>query len=320
MGIRIEQPGASAAAAGAGVAIGKGQRAEEDRARAAQQQAQKIAIKAQQDAQKKAMEFDLFKMEQRSLQDFQQELRTKQYEFDKFNRAKEWDVEKMELASRMDFQQDETKRLQEMDRLDSKIIALDKAKEDGNFSGREFEFESMKFNLEQQRFGVKNPSKPLGPQERLMDQMMRGATGTAGAVGGGVGPPAPVGGEVNVQQMEAIAAVGKTYLRKTSDGTLVAVPIGNAKEAVATGRFEFPQVAGAPVTEPKGTPNMGFGPNYPAVDVKLPGSVKKFLDRRYAVAVISPDGKREEIDNRKWPEYEKQGYTRASTGRQNFNF
>jgi len=147
MGIRIEQPGAAKAAAGAGVAIGKGQRAEEGRARAAQQQAQAASIKAQQAAQQKAMEFDLFKMEQRSLQDFQQELRTKQYEFDKFNRAKEWDIEKMELASRMDFQQSETKRLREIDLVTNKELAVRKDIDSGVSTEKEHELTLLNLKL-----------------------------------------------------------------------------------------------------------------------------------------------------------------------------
>jgi hypothetical protein len=263
MGIRIEQPGAAVAAAGAGVAIGKSQRAEEDRARAEREQARAQAEAAQRAAQQKAMEFEVFKMEQRSMLDFQQELRDKQYEFDRFNRAKEWDIEKMELASRMDFQQDETKRLQELDRIDSKIIALDKAKEDGKFSGREFEFESMKFNLEQQRFGVKNPSRPLDPQSRMLDQMMRGAPGTAGAAPGSVAPSGidvPQAGPIPVQKMEAIAAVGKTYITRKEDGVHVQVPIQNAKKAIETGRYEWPKVLGVPEKTKYPLTSRGFGP------------------------------------------------------------
>lgn len=247
MAIRLEQPGAAKAAAGAGTAIGKAQRAEEDRARTEREQVRAETSKARKQAQKAAMDWELQKMQMRSQQDFQQELAEKQWDYEKFNRAKEWDIEKLELRSRMDFEQEEKTRLREIDQIDSQILAVKKAKKDGLFTGREFEYESMLFNLEQQQFGIKNPSKPLDPQKRLLDQLTRGEITGPGDSTDDVGGPTGVG-PVTVQQMEAIAAVGKTYLRRKDTGQLVEIPIGNAKDAVATGRFEFPEVVGTPTT------------------------------------------------------------------------
>ncbi len=247
MAIRKEQPGASKAAAATGAAIGTAAREKEDRARVEREQARADQEAAQRQARQAAMKWDLQKMQMRSQQEFEQELRTTQYGLDRFNRAKEWDIEKMELRSRMDFQQEEESRIREMGQIDAKIMAVKKTKEDGQFSGREFEYESMLFNLEQQQFGIKNPSRPLDPQKRMLDQMMRqreaDASGGVAGPGGGVGPPPPTG-ELTVKHMEAIAAVGKTYLHRKDTGELIEIPIGRAKEAVDTGRFIFPSVSG----------------------------------------------------------------------------
>jgi hypothetical protein len=245
MAIRKEQPGAAKAAATAGTAIGAAAREKEDRARVEREQARADQEAAQRKARQTAMAWELQKMRMRSEQDLQQELRTTQYSLDRFNRAKDWDIEKMELRSRMDFQQEEEERIREMGQIDADIRAVKKLK-DTEFTGREFEYESMLFNLEQQRFGIKNPSRPLDPQKRLLDQMMRQreADASGGTTGpGGVGPPPPTG-ELMVKHMEAIAAVGKTYLRRKDTGELIEIPIGRAKEAVDTGRFVFPSVSG----------------------------------------------------------------------------
>jgi hypothetical protein len=247
MGITKQQPGAVKAAATTGVVVGTAAREKEDRARVEREQVRADQEAAQRKARQTAMAWDLQKMQLRSQQEFEQELRTTQYSLDRFNRAKEWDIEKMELRSRIDFEQEEKERIREIGQVDAKITAVKKAQEDGMFTGREFEYESMLFNLEQQRYGVKNPSRPLDPQKRLLDQMMRqreaDASGGTTGLGTGVGPPPPTG-ELTVKHMEAIAAVGKTYLRRKDTGELVEIPIGRAKDAVDTGRFTFPSVSG----------------------------------------------------------------------------
>ena len=326
MGITIQQPGATEAAAAAGTAIGKGQRAKEDRASAERKQAQTAQRAAQQKAQQVAMDWELQKMQMRSQQEFEQELADKQWDYERFNRAKAWDIEKMELTSRMDFQQEEQERIRELGRIGNQILAVKKAKEDGQFTGREFEYENMLFNLEQQQFGIKNPSKTLDPQKRLLDQMMRDQVTDLGDGGVTGGPPVPTG-EVTVQNMEAIAAVGKTYLRRKSDGSLVEIPIERAKDAVATGRFEFPEVTGTSTAKIE-YPSIGF---YPAEKTgagtgprtlvgKTGEAIDKFFARRHIIAVISPEGKREEIDVRNLSEYKKRGYKQAPTGKPRFNF
>lgn len=250
MGIRKEQPGAAKAAAATGTAIGAAAREKEDRARVEREQARADQEAAQRKAQQAAMAWDLQKMQLRSQQEFEQELRTTQYGLDRFNRAKEWDIEKMELRSRMDFEQEEQERVREMGRTDAKITALKKAEEDGLFTGKEFEFEDMMSKLQAEKFGIKGGVRTLDPQQRMLDQLMRqreadASGGTAGP-GGGVGPPPPTG-ELTVKHMEAIAAVGKTYLRRKDTGELVEIPIGRAKDAVDTGRFVFPSVSGVSV-------------------------------------------------------------------------
>ena len=62
----------------------------------------------------------------RSQLDFQQELRDKQYEYDKFNRAKEWDLKKMELHSQLDFEQEEKERLRKKATFNAGIESIDK--------------------------------------------------------------------------------------------------------------------------------------------------------------------------------------------------
>ncbi len=163
MAIRKEQPGAAKAAAVAGTAIGQAKRAEEDRARVEREQARADQEAAQRQARQTAMAWDLQKMQLRSQQEFEQELRTTQYGLDRFNRAKEWDIEKMELRSRMDFQQEEEERIRETGRIDADIRAVKKLK-DTEFTGREFEYESMLFDLEQQKLGIKNPRRLPDPQ------------------------------------------------------------------------------------------------------------------------------------------------------------
>jgi hypothetical protein len=78
----------------------------------------------------------------------------------------------MELRSRIDFEQEEKERIREVGRIDAKITSLKKAEEDKLFTGREPEFKSMMFNLEQQKFGIKNP-RAL-PKEDPMAELLKG--------------------------------------------------------------------------------------------------------------------------------------------------
>lgn len=127
MAIRIEQPGAAKAAAQAGTAIGKGKRATEDRARAEREQARTQQIAAQQKARQASLEWEQEKMRMRSEQDFQQELATKQWDYEKFNRAKSWQIEKMEIASRNDFAQEEKDRSEKQAKTAAGLKAIDES-------------------------------------------------------------------------------------------------------------------------------------------------------------------------------------------------
>lgn len=177
MAIRIKQPGATKAAATAGTAVGKAQRAEEDRARAEREQARADQEASARKARQTAMDWELQKMQITSQRAFERELRQEDYRLMAEDRAAAWQVEKMELTSRMDFEREEGDRIRETGQIDAKITALKKAEEDGLFTGREFEFESMMFNLEQQKFGIKNP-KAL-PKADPMAQYLQSLVGGA---------------------------------------------------------------------------------------------------------------------------------------------
>jgi len=157
MAIRIEQPGASESAARAGSIIGKGQRAAEDRARAEREMVRKEEEKARAKAQKVSLEWELQKMADQSRRAYEREMRQEDYRLAAEDRAAAWEIEKMELTSRHDFEQEEQERMQNLARIDAKILALKKAQEDKQFTGREPEYQSMLFNLEQQKYGIKNP-------------------------------------------------------------------------------------------------------------------------------------------------------------------
>jgi len=152
MGIRREQPGAAKAAATAGAAIGKAERAKEDRARAEREQARADQEAAQRAAQQKAMEFELFKMEQRSMQDFQQELRDKQYRFDEINTAKEWDIEKKRRHSEIDFEIEEKERLRQKQEISNKRTAIEKDIASGKSTKEEHEL--ALFNLDRDEYAI----------------------------------------------------------------------------------------------------------------------------------------------------------------------
>ncbi len=148
MAIRKEQPGAAKAAAAAGTVIGAAAREKEDRARVEREQARADQEAAQRQARQTAMKWDLQKMQLRSQQEFEQELRTTQYGLDRFNRAKEWDIEKMELRSRMDFQQEEEERLRKKG-----VVAAKRAGVEKDIASRQSdrkEYELILFNLDQE--------------------------------------------------------------------------------------------------------------------------------------------------------------------------
>ena len=175
MAITIQQPGAAKAAAAAGTAIGKGQRAKEDRARAEREQittTQQVARAAQradqQKAQQVAMDWELQKMQMRSQQEFEQELRDKQREFDKFNRAKDWDLEKLELRSHIDFEMEEKERTEKIGRAQAKHDQVNKHITEGLIPPREKDWktDNMLWKLEQEINEIKNPSNLPDPQTR----------------------------------------------------------------------------------------------------------------------------------------------------------
>jgi len=249
MAIRKEQPGAAKAAATAGTAIDQAKRVEEDRARAEREQVRADIAAAQRKARQVAMEWDLKKAQINEQRTFERDLRVEDYKLAAEDRAHAWQIEKMELASRMDFEQDEKERLRESGRVDAKITALKKAQEDGLFTGKEFEFEDMMTKLEAEKFGIKGGIRTLDPQQRMLYDMQRqqetdASGGVTGPGGGDATIDAPPAGPISVRHMEAIAAIGKTYVVRKTTGENVAVPIGNAEKAIETGRFVWPNVVG----------------------------------------------------------------------------
>ena len=144
MGIEIRPSGESTAYAAAGQTIGKAERGKEERARGERQTQQAQDLAARQRADQMAMDWELQKMQMRSQLDFQQELRDKQYEYDKFNRAKEWEVEKMGLASRFDFEQEEKERL----RTNAMYDAAKETLEDNKKNMGDAEYEKALFELD----------------------------------------------------------------------------------------------------------------------------------------------------------------------------
>lgn len=151
MGIRREQPGAASAAATTGSLIGQAQKAEESRAAARQKASQERQIKASEDAQTRAMQWETDKMAMRSQQGFQEELRQEQFQLDKVQRAREWDVEKMEIASRLDFDREEKDRQIKLERIDTQIAAIDKEVESGRVDTNSPEIVQRRFDLNRQR-------------------------------------------------------------------------------------------------------------------------------------------------------------------------
>jgi hypothetical protein len=134
MGIEIRSPDEAKVAAKTGAIIGK--------------------------AQQRAMEWEMQKAEMRSQLDFQNELRLKQIDFERFARAKEWDLEKMQLRSQMDFQEEERERLQKKQEYQAIIKQIDESTHILPDKREAFKFDvSMRF------LGVPNANQYLRGQE-----------------------------------------------------------------------------------------------------------------------------------------------------------
>lgn len=151
MGIRREQPGATQAAATTGSLIGAAQKAEETRAAARQKASQERQIKASEEREARAMQWETDKLAMRSQQDFAEELRQEQFQLDKVQRAREWDVEKMEIASRLDFDREEKDRQIKLERIDTQIAAIDKEIEAGRVDESSPDITQRRFDLNRQR-------------------------------------------------------------------------------------------------------------------------------------------------------------------------
>lgn len=170
MGIRKEQPGASKAAATAGIAIGESQKAIREQALAAQKQAQQATLKAREASEQRAMQWEVEKMQFRSQQDFEQELRRNQFSYDRENRAQEWDIEKMTLASQADFEREERKRNQSITEGENGLAALKRYVEAGKGTWDQPEIRDAKIKYQFQAEG----SPEGAPQfAKGVDQEMR---------------------------------------------------------------------------------------------------------------------------------------------------
>jgi len=255
MGITITQPGAAKLAAATGTATSKAARAKEDRARAARKRTedlrlaqQHMADTARQKAQQVAMEWELQKMQITSQRAFERELRQEDYRLMAEDRSAAWQIEKMELASRMDFERSEGERQRKLSVIDNSEAALNKAIERGEHTEDELAVQNKRTEYKARRQAIElgeTYREPRAPT--LLEQMeQREAVGggTAGLGGGDATIDAPPAGPISVRHMEAIAAIGKTYVVRKTTGENVAVPIGNAEKAIETGRFVWPNVVG----------------------------------------------------------------------------
>lgn len=174
MGIEKRQPGEAKAAAAAGIAIGEGKKAVREQAVAAQRASQAATLKAREASEQRAMQWDMEKMEIRSRQGFEQELRTKQFTYDKENRAKEWEIEKMTLVSQADFAMDEKKRLRSIEQKQNVLDAFEKAEADGLHDPKtDVQFRLRKFKAQTELDAAKGDYKsahvtlPQGKQSTL---------------------------------------------------------------------------------------------------------------------------------------------------------
>ena len=230
MAIRIEQPGASESAARAGSIIGKGQRAAEDRARAEREMVRKEEEKARAKAQKISLEWELQKMADQSRRAYEREMRQEDYRLAAEDRAAAWEIEKMELTSRHDFEQEEQERMQNLSRIDAKILALKKAQEDKQFTGREPEYQSMLFNLEQQKYGIKNPRALPRQNQSPLDEYLASLS---------------EGGEINQAEIAAQETTAKPLMTQTATNPttgekLISRDGGNTWEPLETPIYKDP--------------------------------------------------------------------------------
>ncbi len=174
MAIRKEQKGAARAAAAAGTVIGESQKAIREQAIAAQQASQQATLKAREASEQRAMQWEVDKMQFRSQQDFEQELRRNQFSYDRENRAQEWDIEKAEIASRMDFERDEKERQTRLDRIASSRGEIDRKVERGDATEKQMELFRLNLDLEEQAvyIGAKRTSLNKLPQEDVFGKLL----------------------------------------------------------------------------------------------------------------------------------------------------
>lgn len=80
-----------------------------------------------------AMDWQIQKAKLSAQNDFAHQMRLHQAELDREARAKEWEVEKMEMRSRLDFEKAEKERQQKIAQAQSRLEALNKSVERGEF-------------------------------------------------------------------------------------------------------------------------------------------------------------------------------------------
>lgn len=172
MGVTSKSLGDAAAAGAAGTIIGQSQKRETE--------SQMMAAQA---AQERAMAFELEKMEMRSRQDFEQELRMRQFDYEKFNRAKEWEMEKMEIASRLDFEREEKDRQRKIDNADNAIEAIQKKITAGEYSADDKRIQNFLLYYEMEKLGADAPTPtsfiqpPRSTQDDSLTNMINSLTG-----------------------------------------------------------------------------------------------------------------------------------------------
>lgn len=255
MGIRREQPGAAKAAATTGTLIGTAQKAEESRAAARQKASQERQIKASEDAQARAMQWESDKMAMRSAQDFQEELRKEQFQLDKVQRAREWDVEKMEIASRLDFERKEKQRQIELERIDTRKARLKKAVSSGETSEDSPFYIQTSWEIDQDLRALEGGSGRVGEAPGLkggglFSQLKKDSqTPTAKLT-----PD-----QITLPMAEEAAANKEVYVRDTESGDVFKVPLSDVKSLVNKKEAEIINPKRVE-EEIKQTQQMGFYP------------------------------------------------------------
>lgn len=149
MAIRTQQVESGTAAAKSGAQLGKAQREKEN-----------IDRKAQQDAHKASLDWEVQKAAMRSQQEFAQELQDKQFRYDMFNASKAWDIEKMQTASRIDFEREERVRQQKLDGIDKAEAQLDKEVESGREDEDSEQIKALRSHYQQQRIAIEYGVRP----------------------------------------------------------------------------------------------------------------------------------------------------------------